>query len=247
MAVVCGAFLERADGNVDVAPLYLQGNLDDLARTLSSYIPPIKGSVVGVESGHIHMDIGAENGMAEGTLLNAYRQGSSFHHPDTGMELGQFEEALGLLEVTAVKQGRSEGRPIDPLSTLQVGDLVRIASSRIPVAVIWSSPERPAQGQTAGPPFLVHEMMTALSGTGRFQVTLLPPRSSLEDASVGGSLYLLQLSTIHAGETEWMGVQMQNTKTGRSLSSMMVQVQPSSPSDSILDTLQYRLRRQLQP
>ncbi len=223
----------------------IQGNVDDLARAVLSCFPDVQGSVIALEGGRIHMDLGADTGITEGTLLSAYRKGRPFYHPDTGMALGQFEEEVGVIEVVSLRPGESEGRQTDPSPSVQVGDLVRIAEGRIPVAVTWVRFEAQRRAPEGAPPALISEFIAALSETRRFQITLLPPQSNLEAASAGHNLYLLQLSVSQANETGWIGFRMQNTKTGTSLSSMVVQTGPSSPSDSVLETLQYHLRQKI--
>jgi hypothetical protein len=223
----------------------VQGNMGDLARTVSSYFPHREGSILGVDGPRVRVDMGAKAGLVAGTLLEVYRKGQPFHHPDTGMELGRAEEAVGTIEVVSVRPGESEGLQTDPLPSIQTGDLARIPSTRIPIAITWVHFVDQAPEQTE--PFLIGEFIAALSETQRFQVTRLPPRSGIEAASSGQNLYLLQLSVLQTDDTALVGFQMQNTKTGKSLASLVVQTEPASPSDSILEALQDRLRRQVQP
>ncbi len=219
--------------------------MDDLARAVSSYFPHVEGTILGVEGPRVRMDVGTKTGLVEGTLLEVYRKGPPFHHPDTGVELGRTEEVVGTVEVDSLRPGESEGRQTDPVPSIRTGDWVRIPATRIPIAVTWVHFADQAPEPTE--PFLIGEFVAALSETQRFQVTHLPPRSGIEATSAGQNLYLLQLSVLQTEETALVGFRMQNTKTGMSLSSMVLQIEPASPSDSLLEALQDRLRRQVQP
>lgn len=213
----------------------VEGNIDDIAKTIQTYFPKAVGKVISVDEGHVEVDLGRGNGISEGILLAVYREKEPFHHPVTGVPLGKFEEEVGRIEVTQIDDHRLKANKLQTAS-IKTGDLVRIPGTRIPLAVSLAS----AESQH----FLMNELVSALSDTGRFRIDVLPPQSTLEEASRRDNRYLIHLATSQADETFLVSLDIQNTETGKSLSSMNVKINQSQESDLILEHLQFQLFEQ---
>ncbi|MFQ5781111.1 MAG: hypothetical protein ACE5HN_10055 [Nitrospiria bacterium] len=210
----------------------IEGNIDDVAKVIVTYFPRIIGKVAGVESGAVRIDVGGREGVSKGVLLTIYRERAPFHHPVTGVMLGRFEDEIGLIEVVRSDGDYLWGDVIKSTGVIQVGDLVRIPAIRIPLAVSVS---------TNSQPFLLEELVSALSETGRFHIDRLPMQSAVEDAFERNNRYLIQLETSRLGEKFLMNLQIHNTESGTLLAKMNVLINQSVESDLILEHLQYRL------
>lgn len=213
----------------------IEGNIDDIAKTIQTYFPKAAGKVIAAGENHVEVDLGRGSGISEGILLAVYREKEPFYHPVTGVFLGKFEEEVGTIEVTQIDDHRLRADKLQSTS-IAVGDLVRIPGTRIPLAVSLAS----AESQH----FLMNELVSALSDTGRFRIDVLPPQSTLEEASRRNNRYLIQLTTSQDVETLLVSLTLQNTETGKSLSSMDVKINQSQESDLILEHLQFQLFEQ---
>ncbi len=229
------------DGSAAIDPGVVQGNIDDIAKTVLTYFPKVNGSVTSVDNEIVIVNLGKEKGVTKGVLLTVYREKESFYHPVTGVELGRFEEEIGMIEVDQVEGDHLSARKISITEPIRAGDLVRLSAARIPVGVTSLSSD--------GPDFLATELVSALSETGRFRVDLLPLQTNASDAFKQNKLYLIRLTTSKEEGRFLMKLEIQNTQTGKSLSEMTVQVVQSEESDLILEHLQYQLfqRQQAQP
>lgn len=85
---------------------------------------PWQGRVVTVRDGQIYVNAGSEAGMQVGDVLEVYREGESLVDPETGLNLGQIEDKLGRLEVTAVEEKYSIARVLGEFAC-ERNDLVR--------------------------------------------------------------------------------------------------------------------------
>ncbi len=229
------------DGFAAIDPVVIQGNIDDIAKTIMTYFPKVNGTVTSVDHETVTVRLGKERGVTTGVLLTVYREKEPFHHPVTGVPLGRFEEEVGTIEVDQVEGDQLSARKILPGESIRPGDLIRLSAARIPLGVTSLSPE--------GPDFLATELVSALSETGRFRVDLLPVQTNPSDALKRNKLYLIRLATSQEEGRFLMKLEIQNTQTGKSLSEMTVQVVQSEESDLILEHLQYQLfqRQQAQP
>lgn len=229
------------DGFAAIDPGVVQGNIDDIAKTVLTYFPKVNATVTAVESEIVTVDLGKERGITRGVLLTVYREKEPFYHPVTGVQLGRFEEEVGTIEVDQVEGDHLKARKISTAEPIRAGDLVRLSAARIPVGVTSLSSD--------GPDFLATELVSALSETGRFRVDLLPVKTNPDDAFKRNKLYLIRLTTSKEEGRFLMKLEIQNTQTGKSLSEMTVQVVQSEESDLILEHLQYQLfqRQQAQP
>ncbi len=211
----------------------VQGNVDDIAKTVLTYFPKVSGTVVSIDGEKVIVDLGKEKGVSKGVLLTVYREKDPFYHPVTGVQLGRYEEVIGTVEVERIESDHLEARKITPDDEIRPGDGVRISAARIPVGITSLSPE--------GPNFLTAELISALSETGRFRIDSLPPQSDLHQALSRKDLYLIRLTTSKDQEHFLVKLDIQNTQTGQSLSEMAVRIVQSAESDLILEHLQYQL------
>ncbi len=216
----------------------IEGNIDDVARAILTYFPKVKGKVITLKEEEIAVDLGGKRGLSRGTLLTVYREGEHFHHPVTGVPLGRFEDAVGILEVNRFESSRLFARPIPPKTEIRVGDLIRITATRIPLSVSLSS--------DTGHPFLMNELVLALAHTGRFKIESLSPGSDLNASRKGDHLYHIELATSRQDDRFSMDLQIQNTYTGTTLAKLSVLIKQSRESDLILEHLQFQLFEQRQ-
>lgn len=221
------------NGSAAVDSGIVQGNIDDIAKTVLTYFPKVTGTVVSVDGEMVIVNLGKEKGVSKGVLLTVYREKEPFHHPVTGVQLGRFEEEVGTIEVEQIEADHLKARKINPDDSILTGDGVRISATRIPLAVTSLSKE--------GPEFLTTELVSALAETGRFRVDPLPPQSNVADALNRRDLYLIRLTSSQEEGRFLMKLEIQNTKTGGALSEMAVQIVQSEESDLILEHLQYQL------
>lgn len=211
----------------------IQGNIDDIAKVVLSYFPKMTGKVVAVEADQLRIDGGGEKGVSEGALLTVFRPKEPFYHPVTGMELGRYEEIVATVEVTGTEGDHFIGRILHADGKVSVGDLARLSAAKIPIAMSMTSAD--------GPNFLMTELASALAETGRFKVDSLATPAGLGEALKQRDLYLIQISTARSGEKFEMNLKIQNTESGRALSTIEAEINPSPESDLILEHLQYQL------
>lgn len=222
----------------------IEGNIDDIAKAILTYFPKVIGTVVSTEEETVVVDFGRDKGISEGLLLVVYRDKDPFYHPVTGAPLGNFEEVVGTVEVVKVEANRSQARRVhtdkeaDPNRAARTGDKVRVPATRIPLAV--------TETDLNGEHFLTSELISALTDTGRFRIDLLPPQSTVKEAHERKNLYFIQLATSGKSDKLLIDLNIQNTETGRSISSMEVQIKQSEETDLILEHLQYQLFKQRQ-
>ena len=94
---------------------------DQVTVNLMNAIYPIK--VAAVVSGVAYINRGADGGLSVGETLNVVRPGRAIIDPDTGVQLGVAETALGTLELSEVDDARSKAST-NGLSLL-VGDILK--------------------------------------------------------------------------------------------------------------------------
>jgi hypothetical protein len=210
----------------------IQGNIDDIAKVVLSYFPKMTGKVTSVEGDRLRIDVGGEKGLSEGALLTVYRLKEPFFHPVTGAPLGRYEETVAMVEVAQTESNDIVGQVVHADEKVLAGDLARLSAARIPVAVSMAS---------EGPNFLMTELASALSETGRFKIDSLSPNATPEEALKRHDLYLIQVSTARSGEKFLMNLKIQNTQSGKLLSSIEAEINASPESDLILEHLQYQL------
>jgi len=216
----------------------IEGNIDDIARAILTYFPKAVGEVVAINPDRIEVDMGREHPIAAGILLTVFREGETFLHPLTGLPLGKYEDKIGTLEALRFHPPYLIALPIEGQEKIVVGDRVRISATRIPLAVSVSSESDHA--------FLMNELVSALTDTGRFRIKTLSPGASLNAARQEDMPYHIRLATAHIQERFSMQLEIQNTHTGKVLAALDVLINQSDESDLILEHLQYQLFEQRQ-
>jgi hypothetical protein len=73
----------------------------DMAARLAENIPVV-GTVVSVSGDTVKLDLGKQEGVKEGDVVELYRLGEEYYHPDTGAFLGRDIEELGEAKITKV-------------------------------------------------------------------------------------------------------------------------------------------------
>src|SRR5581483_8540535 len=155
-------------GTAGRAPI--EGNIEDIAKPRETYSPKVKGKSTAVEGDRGEADLGRESGTSVGILLTVYREKGPFYHPVTGVVLGKFEEEVGTIEVAEIDDRHLIANKVRSASPIQVGDYVRIPGTRIHLAVSLTSSESRI--------FLLNELVSALTDTGRFRIDVLSPQST---------------------------------------------------------------------
>lgn len=215
----------------------IEGNIDDVAKTVATYFPKVLGKVVRVDDDFVEVNLGRREGFSKGTLLIVYREGEPFTHPLTGRVLGRFEEELGLIEVWQFKEEGLTTKIVKSSGSIRAGDLVRIPATKIRLGVSISEGTED---------FLMDELVSALLETRRFRVDSLPSQASAKDALKRNNHYLIKLETSRMGERFLMNLQIHNTESENLLTKMEILINQSEESDLILEHLQYQLFEQQQ-
>ncbi len=216
----------------------IEGNIDDIARAILTYFPKVVGEVVAIEANRVEVAFGKEHQIAPGILLTVFREGEAFGHPVTGVPLGKFEDRIATLEALRFDPPNLIAIPIETTGEIMEGDGVRIPATRIPLTVSVSSESDHV--------FLMNELVSALSDTGRFQIKTLSPGADLKTALQSGTDYHAQISTARIDDRFSIHLKIQNTRTGKDLASLDVLINQSEESDLILEHLQFQLFEQRQ-
>lgn len=214
----------------------IEGSIDDLSRALVTYFPKVSGKITAFDKTQVEIDLNRVQGLASGVTLTVFRKEKPFHHPVTHVHMGHFEGEVGLIEVIEFTPPLLKAKRVDPTKEIEVGDLVRLSSTRIPLGIAMASEK--------SHPFLMHELSVALRDTGRFQVKTLAPGSDVSTALQAGNDYYLELTTSQHEEHFALKVQLQNTATAKRLAELTLFIRQSEESDLILEHLQYQLFEQ---
>jgi len=86
---------------------------------------PIRIAAIGAD-GTIYINRGDDGGLYSGEILDAYRLGSPVIDPETGVQLGQEEIALGQVKIDEVEDARSKGTALESTKAAK-GDLLKRA------------------------------------------------------------------------------------------------------------------------
>jgi hypothetical protein len=224
------------------------GNMDDLAKTLVTYFPKVTGTVVSIASDQVEIQTQNESGLSLGVLLSVYQPGAPFYHPITKAVLGHFEEEMGELEVIGIEPGRVTARMIKTGAQMVPGSLVRLSAAKILAIVVSHAPKENVQER-----FLVTEFASALAETGRFTVETFYSEETSEAIPSDKNAYWISFSaSAHSSGDSGassnrisrfytLHIQMKNLKTRQMISEISADLQASDASDSIVESLQYRL------
>ncbi|HOT97892.1 MAG TPA: CsgG/HfaB family protein [bacterium] len=110
--------------------------INDLVAKMSEKIQ-VEGSVIRIKGEVILVDLGLNHGVAEGQELSVVRLGDVVTDLG-GTVIGQAEDRIGTLLLTAVKADYSEARVGMVKLPFRVGDKVRVAA-----AIVETTPEKP--------------------------------------------------------------------------------------------------------
>jgi len=135
---------------------------------VQALFPKVDGEVIEVQNGTITLGVGSKDGLVAGVELALYRQGRELRHPKTGEVLGRTEQHLGRLAIQQVFEAYSTGTA-SPGSEVQPGDRARISAGKIKLSLVPLV--EPGVKETLADA-AVHEMIDALTRTGRFQIGL---------------------------------------------------------------------------
>lgn len=88
---------------------------------------PWSAKVVTTQGGKVYINSGSLDGIKVGDVFKVFREGTALVDPDTGLELGSVEEAIGLLKVTdnSVGDGKASVCTVVQGSGFERGDVVR--------------------------------------------------------------------------------------------------------------------------
>lgn len=216
----------------------IEGNIDDVARAILTYFPKVSGKVTAVHGTAVEVRVESGQGLSEGVLLSVFREGETFHHPVTEVPLGRFENQVGIIEITRFEPPNLTAKNIDPIKKIEEGDLVRLPSTRIPLAIATRSEKAHV--------FLQSELAAALADTGRFQIDILSLGGDFKTALDQKNRYYIALVTDQIDGNFSMNLNLQNTATGKQLANLDILIRQSEKSDLILEHLQFQLFEQRQ-
>ncbi len=131
----------------------------DMAARLAASIPVV-GTVVSVSGDTVKLDLGRQEGVKEGDVVELYRLGEEYYHPDTGAFLGRDIEELGEAEITKVLADELSEAEYTGDTPPVTGDKARLtakietAVSTATATTVRPSGKGPGFGVTVSAPFL---------------------------------------------------------------------------------------------
>ncbi len=145
-----------------------QYTVRELVEKVMAALPRVEGYIVEREGETLYLSLGRADGIREGAVLQVVRQGREFRHPLTDEVLGYFEDDLGIVEITEVREDYSTAHVLigkgEPMAK---GDIVRITKGRIQVAALPVLNESESEIDTE---LLYEELVQDLKGSGRFDL-----------------------------------------------------------------------------
>lgn len=104
-----------------------------LGEGLLALFPAIEGYVVSTSGGEAYIDVSQKDLVRPGLELQIYRPGAEMIHPVTRQVLGSYENDLGVLSVTEVREKYSRGTldATGAAAGIVAGDRVRLSSRRL--------------------------------------------------------------------------------------------------------------------
>ncbi|HOH06540.1 MAG TPA: CsgG/HfaB family protein [bacterium] len=127
----------------------LTGAITDLVEKLSEKVQ-VEGSIIRIKGEVILVDLGVNHGMSENQEVRVVRLGDVVTDLG-GTVIGQAEDLIGSLVLTAVKGDYSEARIGVAKTPFRVGDKVRIASGRIEIEPVKPPEEKPVTKKSDKP------------------------------------------------------------------------------------------------
>jgi hypothetical protein len=120
----------------------IDADLVKITRALTSRInasfPILEIYIVSVQDNQVFVESGTDKKLRKGMELQLFREGKEFTHPITGVSLGRFEESLGIIRISDIKETYAVCDIISLKEGAEVkrGDKARIASSTIKLAIL---------------------------------------------------------------------------------------------------------------
>ncbi len=143
------------------------GSLSVIVNQVLALFPKVEGEVIEVQGKSLTLSLGRRDGLQAGIELSVYREGRELKHPKTGELLGRAEQELGRVSVTEVLENYSTGT-LRQAEGVRPGDKVRVSAGKVKVTVLpLLTGVKESLVEAA-----VHELVNALTQTGRFQVLL---------------------------------------------------------------------------
>src|SRR5437870_5437810 len=143
-------------------------SLGVLVDQVLALFPKVDGEVIEIQGSTITLSLGSRDGLIPGVELALYRQGRELRHPRTGENLGRTEQAVGRVVIQQVFESYSTGTPGQG-SEVQPGDRARVSAGKIKLSLVPIVEGGVREGLVEA---AVHEVIEALSRTGRFQIAL---------------------------------------------------------------------------
>lgn len=112
----------------------MQQIVDEAVVLVANTLEPLPwaGKVIKVENDTVFINAGSQAGIAEGAILDVFRQGERLKDPDTGLDLGGEDAYLGKFRVDEVHDKFSKGKSLD--QPLVAGDIVKSGTSEVTAA-----------------------------------------------------------------------------------------------------------------
>jgi len=148
-------------------------SLTEITRTLVSQInacfPIIEIYVVSVQNNQVFIESGEDKKLRKGMELQLFREGKEFTHPITGISLGKFEESLGIIRITDIKETYAVCEIVSLKEGAEVkrGDKARITSSSLKLAVLMSES---SLGTDFNVDAFINNLVYKLEENGRYEV-----------------------------------------------------------------------------
>ena len=104
-----------------------------LGEGLLALFPAVEGYVVSTSGAEAYVDVAEKNLVRPGMELQVYRQGAQMVHPVTRQVLGAYEQDLGFLSLTEVRENYSRGAldAAGAAAAIVAGDRVRLSARRL--------------------------------------------------------------------------------------------------------------------
>ncbi len=138
-----------------------------LVDQVLALFPKVDGEILEVQGGTLTIAVGRRDGLVPGVELSLYREGRELRHPKTGEVLGRAEHAVGRVAVKEVFEAYSTGT-VSQGSDVRPGDKARVSAGKVKLTfmpLVEGVKDGLAEAAT-------HELIEALTRTGRFQVAM---------------------------------------------------------------------------
>jgi hypothetical protein len=103
-----------------------------LRDSVLSYFSSASGQISDMRGDSLHITFEGDEKQKKGMRFSVFRKGKPFYHPITKVPIGDIEESIGRIEIREIEADGYRGKVIT--GSPQIGDIVRITSSRIKLA-----------------------------------------------------------------------------------------------------------------